>query len=69
KLDNNKALAKFVRRLEKSCVETVDDGHLTKDLAGCIHGLKNLKEGDYLYTMDFLDAIVENLEDKLGDSK
>jgi isocitrate dehydrogenase len=40
KLDNNKALAKFVRRLEKACVETVDDGNMTKDLAGCIHGLK-----------------------------
>ncbi|XP_054158040.1 isocitrate dehydrogenase [NADP], mitochondrial-like [Oppia nitens] len=69
KLDNNKALSKFCKRLEKACVETVDDGAMTKDLAGCIHGLKNIKEGDYLYTMDFLDAIVESLNDKLGESK
>lgn len=65
KLDDNRELLKFVRTLEKSCVEAVDDGQMTKDLAGAIHGLKNVKEGDYLNTMDFMDAIVEKLEAKL----
>ena len=40
KLDDNRELLKFVRTLEKSCVEAVDDGQMTKDLAGAIHGLK-----------------------------
>jgi len=28
-----------------------------KDLAICIHGLKGAKEGTYLYTLDFLEAV------------
>ena len=40
KLDDNNELLRFVRTLEKACVETVDDGQMTKDLAGAIHGLK-----------------------------
>ncbi|KAJ6223958.1 hypothetical protein RDWZM_002503 [Blomia tropicalis] len=40
KLDDNKELLRFVRTLEKACVETIDDGQMTKDLAGAIHGLK-----------------------------
>jgi isocitrate dehydrogenase len=39
---------------------------LTKDLAGCIHGIKNVKEGQYLYTMDFLDAIRETLDKRMA---
>lgn len=35
---------------------------MTKDLAGCIHGLSNVKEGkDFLNTVDFLEAISEQL--------
>jgi isocitrate dehydrogenase len=47
-------------------VDTVDSGKMTKDLAGCIHGLKNVKEGMFLHTEDFMDAIAENLEKKLS---
>ncbi len=39
------------------CIETVESGKMTKDLAVCIHGNK-VKHGDhYLYTEEFLDAI------------
>lgn len=34
---------------------------MTKDLAACIHGLPNVKEGMYLNTQDFLEAIAEQL--------
>lgn len=34
---------------------------MTKDLAGCIHGLANVKENMYLNTEDFLEAIAEQL--------
>ncbi|KAG1713983.1 Isocitrate dehydrogenase [NADP], mitochondrial [Nymphon striatum] len=62
KLDGNPDLARFCQDLETACIETINSGKMTKDLAGCIKGLKNLKDGDYLYTMDFLDAIVKKLE-------
>lgn len=47
-------------------MDTVDAGHMTKDLAGCIHGIKNVKDGMYLYTNDFLEAIRENLAKKMA---
>ncbi|KAH9381342.1 hypothetical protein HPB48_011118 [Haemaphysalis longicornis] len=66
KLDQNKDLHKFCASLEKACIETVESGKMTKDLAGCIHGLKNVKEGDYLNTMDFLEAVTESLKQQLS---
>ncbi|KAK2107496.1 NAD-dependent isocitrate dehydrogenase [Saguinus oedipus] len=39
KLDGNPDLIRFAQTLEKVCVETVESGAMTKDLAGCIHGL------------------------------
>ncbi|KAI3371325.1 hypothetical protein L3Q82_023944 [Scortum barcoo] len=39
KLDGNPDLIKFSQTLERVCVETVESGTMTKDLAGCIHGL------------------------------
>lgn len=61
KLDGNKELRRFCILLEKTCVDTVDSGKMTKDLAGCIHGIKNVKESDYLNTLDFLQAISDRL--------
>jgi len=66
KLDNTPELARFALTLEKSCVDTVDSGKMTKDLAGCIHGIKNVKPEMYLNTMDFLQAIAEDLERKMA---
>jgi isocitrate dehydrogenase len=53
---------RFVQVLEKACVDTIEDGKMTKDLAACIHGLKNVKEGMFLHTEDFLDAIRKKLD-------
>ncbi|CAG0880230.1 unnamed protein product [Cyprideis torosa] len=66
KLDGNKDLARFCTSLEQACVDVVDSGKMTKDLAGCIHGLKNVKEGMFLHTEDFMDAIAKDLEKKMG---
>lgn len=33
------AVHRFAQTLEKVCVDTVESGTMTKDLAGCIHGL------------------------------
>ena len=57
---------RFAQSLEQACVDTVDNGMMTKDLAGCVHGLKNVKDGMYLYTNDFLEAIRENLAKKMA---
>lgn len=62
KLDNTPELAKFAHSLEQACIDCVESGKMTKDLAGCIHGLPNVKEGMYLHTEDFLQAIAEQLE-------
>ncbi|KAA0183362.1 hypothetical protein HAZT_HAZT011900 [Hyalella azteca] len=66
KLDDTPDLARFARALEAACVDTVDSGSMTKDLAGCIHGLKNVKPGMYLTTQDFLDAIRDQLARKMA---
>jgi isocitrate dehydrogenase len=66
KLDGNQELIHFCQALEQVCVETVESGKMTKDLAVCIHG-NNVKLGEhYLNTQDFLDALDSNLKIKLG---
>lgn len=66
KLDNNQALINFCETLEKVCIETVESGKMTKDLAVCIHGNKVSHGEHYLYTEEFLAAIDENLKVKIG---
>lgn len=66
KLDGNQALIDFADALEAVCIETVESGKMTKDLAVCIHGNKVNHGEHYLYTEEFLDAIDENLRKKLG---
>jgi isocitrate dehydrogenase len=66
KLDNNAELMRFAKALEEVCVETIESGKMTKDLAVCIHGNKVTLGKDYLNTEDFLDALDQNLKKKLG---
>ena len=65
KLDNNQELINFADALEKVCVETVESGKMTKDLAVCIYGDK-VTADNYLYTEDFLNEIDKGLKAKLG---
>lgn len=65
KLDENQELIDFANTLEQVCVETVESGKMTKDLALIIHG-KDLKEEHYLTTEGFLEALDENLNAKLN---
>ncbi|MFZ1963939.1 MAG: NADP-dependent isocitrate dehydrogenase [Roseiarcus sp.] len=57
KLDDNAALARFAEALERVCVETVEAGFMTKDLALLIG-----PEQRWLSTEGFLDKIDENLK-------
>jgi len=61
KMDNNEELKKFVKTLEKVCIETVESGLMTKDLAILIG-----PSSKYLTTNQFLDVIDENLKKKLN---
>jgi isocitrate dehydrogenase len=57
KLDDNQALAKFASTLERVCVETVESGSMTKDLALLVG-----PEQRWLSTEGFLDKVDENLK-------
>jgi isocitrate dehydrogenase len=66
KLDDNSELIRFCENLERVCIETVESGKMTKDLAVCLLGNQVTAGKDYLNTEDFLDAIDQNLKKKLG---
>lgn len=63
--DGNAELVHFCQQLEQVCVETVESGLMTKDLAVCIHGNEVTHGTHYLYTEEFLDALDRNLKAKL----
>ena len=63
KLDNNDALLDFCIKLEQVCIETVESGLMTKDLAILVHG-NNVSSSDYLNTQAFLQALKNNLDAK-----
>ncbi|KUO62039.1 MAG: isocitrate dehydrogenase [Alphaproteobacteria bacterium BRH_c36] len=61
KLDDNAALAKFSATLEKVCVDTVEGGQMTKDLALLVG-----PDQPWLTTTGFLDAVDANLKKAMG---
>ncbi|KAK4337116.1 hypothetical protein RND71_043434 [Anisodus tanguticus] len=61
KLDNNQRLKEFSEVLEKVCIDTIESGFMTKDLAICVKGTTSLARADYLNTFEFLDKLAENL--------
>jgi len=64
RLDKNTELIRFSEALEQVCIETVESGKMTKDLAVCLYGSKVTHGDHYFYTEEFLDAIDENLRKK-----
>ena len=65
RLDNNEALINFCQTLEQVCVDVVESGKMTKDLAVCIYGNK-VSEDQNLYTEDFLEALNSELKARLA---
>ena len=61
KLDNNEDLKKFVKNLEKTCIQTVESGSMTKDLAILVG-----PSTKHLTTNQFLDVIDANLKKRLN---
>ncbi|MDR1715640.1 MAG: isocitrate dehydrogenase (NADP(+)) [Dysgonomonas sp.] len=65
KLDGNQPLVDFADKLEQTCIEVVEQGKMTKDLALLVYGDK-MERSNYLNTEDFLDAISRALQIKLA---
>ena len=61
KLDNNQPLIDFCNALEAVCIETVESGKMTKDLALLISA-----DAPWLNTQQFLNAIDENLQKEMA---
>jgi isocitrate dehydrogenase len=60
-VDENQKLMAFARSLEKACVDTVESGCMTKDLAICIHN-QALAKGHYVHTDDFIEEVSRRLK-------
>lgn len=65
RLDGNQPLVDFANKLEETCIEVVEQGKMTKDLAMLVHG-NEMQRQDYLNTEDFLDAINQALKAKIS---
>mgnify|MGYP003342510941 CR=1 FL=1 len=66
KVEADDVIGYLSKALEEVCVQTVESGIMTKDLAVCVHGNK-VKHGEhYVYTEEFLDALDANLQAKLA---
>ncbi|XP_075493413.1 isocitrate dehydrogenase [NADP]-like isoform X2 [Primulina tabacum] len=63
-LDGNEKLLDFAHKLEAACIETVESGKMTKDLAILTHGPK-VSRDMYLNTEEFIDAVAQSLSSKL----
>jgi len=67
KLDCNKELAHFAETLEKVCIDTIESGRMTKDLALCVKGsLDKIERTDWLNTFDFMSEIERALRERLA---
>ena len=65
KFDGNDELMKFCKAVEQVCVEAVEAGKMTKDLALCVHG-SDVPRDAYLTTNKFLDEIEGRLRRRVG---
>jgi isocitrate dehydrogenase len=63
RMDDTPDVSAFAEALEKVCVETVESGKMTKDLALLVGG-----DQDFLTTQEFLGAIDENLKKEMNQS-
>lgn len=63
KLDDQPELVEWAKKVEEACIETVESGFYTKDLALLIHGNK-LTEDQYLVTDSFIDKVTSCFKGK-----
>lgn len=66
KLDNNEELKTWCETAERVIIETIAAGHMTKDLAICVHNTNQPERSQWLNTFEFIDKVAENLNTALG---
>ena len=64
KLDDNQELIDFCTALEEGVLDTIRAGHMTKDLAICVHNTTKVTPDQYLTTIPFMDEIAARLKKK-----
>lgn len=65
KLDGNADLDQFCKTLEQVCIDSIEQGQMTKDLALLVHG-PGFKREHYIETVEYLETLGQNLEKKLN---
>lgn len=65
RFDNNDELALFATNLEETIIETVEAGHMTKDLTILVKGTMKVDRADWMTTEDFISKVGENLAIKM----
>jgi len=55
----------FAEALEASCIETVEDGFMTKDLALIVHNSNEVSRDKYLNSEEYIDKVAVYLKKKL----
>lgn len=66
KIDNNEKLLSFAETLEKSVIQAVEQGFMTKDLAICVYNVNNPERSKWLTTEEFIDKCAEILTANLS---
>merc|ERR1719198_1915901 len=61
RFDSNEPLKNFAETLEKTIINPVESGFMTKDLAILVHGTTRVERDKYLNTFEFIDKVAENL--------
>ena len=68
-IDNNEFLRNFALLMEKSVIDTVQKGFMTKDLAMIVHGTSNLSKNQYCETIEFIKKVREVYEQNANPAK
>lgn len=65
RLDKNEPLVSFAETIERVCIDTIESGTMTKDLAASVHGTVSPPPGTFVTTVEFMDALAAELDRRL----
>ncbi len=66
RLDGTPEVARFAEALEAACVETIESGTMTKDLASAVHQTTNPPAGSFVTTDEYINAVEKLLRGRAG---
>ena len=67
KLDGNEELINFAKTLENVCIEAIEEGKMTKDLARSVYNELNPPRDSWQTTIEFMEELDKRLKTKLGE--